>query len=133
MVGGDFAAGIPAQNTFCENVRFCAGPSFESAGDDFFGMADAVNGGGVDPIDAEFKGAMNRSDGIRVILRAPSEFPAGPAGGPSAETNGGDLQIGIAKSLDLHEYVPPWTRGNRWNASHNRSMNHSKERLKNLL
>jgi hypothetical protein len=48
-------------------------------------MAHAVDGGGIDPIDAKLERAMNRGNGIGVVLLAPAEFPAGPAGSASKE------------------------------------------------
>jgi len=39
-------------------------------------MARAIDGGGIDPIDAKFERTMYRRDGIRIILRTPGKFPA---------------------------------------------------------
>src|SRR6267143_163108 len=67
---------VPAKGALGENIGARAAPFLQSAGYDFFGMAHAVNGGGIDPIDAKFERTMNRRDGIRILLRAPGKFPA---------------------------------------------------------
>jgi hypothetical protein len=68
----------------------------------FFGVANAVDGGGVDPIHAEFERAMNGVDGVCVLLVSPSKIPAAPADSPGAEPGGSDLQIGIAEFARFH-------------------------------
>src|SRR5260370_11294604 len=67
---------VPAKDTLGKNVRPRAAPIFHRAGYNFFGMAHAVDGGRVDPIDAKLERTMNRRDRIRIILPAPGEFPA---------------------------------------------------------
>src|SRR5229473_5858416 len=67
---------VPAKNALGKNVRPRAAPIFYRAGYDFFGMAHAVYSCRVDPIDAKLERTMNRGDRIRIILRAPGEFPA---------------------------------------------------------
>src|SRR5712664_242867 len=67
---------VPAKDTLGENIRARAAPILHRAGNDFFGMAHAVDGGGIDPVDTKFERTMNRRDRIRIILRAPGEFPA---------------------------------------------------------
>src|SRR5580704_2279065 len=94
--------GVPAQAAFREDVRPRAGPAFKGPTYDFFGVSQAVDGGGVDPVDAEFEGAVNGGDGVVVVLRSPGELPAGTAGGPGAEADGSDFHIGVAKLAGLH-------------------------------
>ena len=87
------AAGVPAQAPLGENVGARARPSLESPGDDLFGMPQTVDGGGVDPVHAQFERAMNRGDGVVIVLMSPSELPAGTPNGPSPVTNWSDVQI----------------------------------------
>src|SRR6266446_3156717 len=68
----------PIQRTF---------PSCQGAGDDFFRVASAIDGRGINPVDAQFQGAMNCRDGRVVILSAPGELPAGSANGPGPEAH----------------------------------------------
>jgi len=58
-------------------------------------MAEAVDGGGVDPIDAKLQSAVNSRNRVGIVLRTPGKFPAGAAGCPRAEPNRSDLQIGV--------------------------------------
>src|SRR5712664_2581 len=67
---------VPAKNALGKNVRPRTTPIFHRAGYNFFGMAHPVDGCGVDPVDTKFERTMNRRDRIRIILRAPGEFPA---------------------------------------------------------
>src|SRR6201999_2395460 len=94
---GDGAFVVPAHRVRREDVGAIAFPLFERAGDDFFGVTEAVDGGGVDPVDAEFEGAVDCGDGIGFFLGAPGEVRASAADGPGAEADGRDVQIGIAK------------------------------------
>ena len=66
---------------------------FSARADDFFGVAEAVDGGGIDPVDAEVEGAVNGRDGFAVILRAPGEFPVAAADRPCAKANRSEFQI----------------------------------------
>jgi hypothetical protein len=97
---------VPAQATFSKDIRTWAGPAFQCASDDFFRVAEAIDGGGVDPVDAEFEGAMNGGDGVVVILRSPGELPAGTAYGPGAIADWSDLHIRVAKLAGLHCVSP---------------------------
>ena len=72
----DFRFFVPDQNTLGKYVWAQAAPLLQRAGYDFFRVTQAVDGGGIDPVDAQLQRAMNRSDGIRIILRAPGKFPA---------------------------------------------------------
>ena len=55
-------------------------------------MAQTVNGGGVDPVNAQFQRAKDGGNGLGIILRAPAKFPI-PADGPGTEANRGDSHI----------------------------------------
>ena len=59
----DGAVGVPAERTLGEDVGF-AGRGFNGAPNDFLGVAQAVDGGGVDPVDAKIEGAMDGADGF---------------------------------------------------------------------
>src|SRR5580765_8514815 len=48
---------------------------------DAFGVAPAVGGGGVDPVDAELDCALDRRDGVTVVLTRPALLPLGAARG----------------------------------------------------
>src|SRR5205807_5868907 len=51
----DFSLLVPAQNALRQNARARAAPFLQRARDDFLGVAQAVNSGGVDPVDAQFQ------------------------------------------------------------------------------
>ena len=55
-----------------------------SARHDFFGVAEAVDSGSVDPVHAQFKGAVDRGDRVVVVLCSPRELPARAADGPGS-------------------------------------------------
>jgi hypothetical protein len=69
----------------------------EGATDDLLGAAEAVGGGGVDPVDAQLERPLDRGDRVAVLLRPPAELPAGAADRPSAEPDAGDLEPGRAE------------------------------------
>ena len=79
-------------------------PFLQSPGDNLLGMAQAVNGGGIDPVDAQFECAMNGRDGLRVVLGAPAEFPIA-ADGPCTKADGRDGQIRISQNIGLHNFL----------------------------
>src|SRR5580693_7953337 len=65
-------------------------------------MAQPIHGGGVDPVDTQFQRAMNRRDGVGIVLRAPGEFPARATEGPCSETHGRNLQIRVSQLPRFH-------------------------------
>ena len=65
-------------------------------------MAEAVDGGGVDPVDAQFECGVDGGDRILVILAAPAELPVTAAERPRAEADGGDVQVRFAKGACVH-------------------------------
>ncbi len=62
----------------------------EQPTDKFLGMTQAVDGRGVNPIDAEPHGMPHSRKRLVVVLRTPAVAPAASADGPSAKANGGD-------------------------------------------
>src|SRR5205814_5581416 len=86
----DFPLFVPTQTTFGEDIRTRAAPTCQRAGDNFFRVAGAIDRRGIDPVDSQFQGAMNRRDGGVVILSAPGEFPARTADRPGAKADGRD-------------------------------------------
>src|SRR5258707_742289 len=91
----NFSLVIPDQNTLRENVRARAAPFFQGASDDFFGVAQTVHSGSVNPVDAQLQRAMNGGDGIGVVLRAPGKFPPRTTESPGAKTYGRNFEIGV--------------------------------------
>ncbi len=90
---GDAAVLVPAHGALGEDVRAPPFPFAESACHYFLGVADAVDGRGVDPVDAELERAVNCADRIIIVLRAPSEVPARAADGPGSVAYGRDLHV----------------------------------------
>ena len=70
-------------------------------------MAEAVDGGGVDPVDAGVECAENGLDGVLVFLGAPGVLPVAAADGPGAEADGRQVQIGVA---ELTRGAKDWER-----------------------
>src|SRR5262249_43118024 len=91
----DLPAPVPDHAALGEDVRAVAHP-FEGAGDDLLRVAQAVDGGGVDPVDAGVQRLAAGGDGGAGVLRPPGEFPAGSADGPGPEADRGDEQVRIS-------------------------------------
>ena len=89
---GDFFFVVPDHGGLGEDVGFVRG-GLDGFGYDFFGVAEAVDGGGVDPVDAEVEGFVDGGDGVVVVLRAPCEGPVASANGPCAEADGGEVEV----------------------------------------
>ena len=92
---------MPAHGALGEDQRPCAAPLFQRPGDDLFRVAQPIDGGRVDPVDAQFERAMNGGDGLVVVLRSPGELPVPAADGPRAKPDRRQLQIRIAKCVKL--------------------------------
>src|SRR5260370_3208692 len=88
-----FSLVVPSQDALGENIGTRAAPFLQRARDDLFGVTQAVDGGSVDPVDAQLQRAMNRGNGIGVVLRAPRKFPATSTEGPSADDDGRHFEI----------------------------------------
>ena len=96
------AAGVPDEAALGEHVRPLAARNVpQRPADDFLGMAEAVDGGGVDPVEAELDRAPNRGDRVRVVLRSPSEPPFA-ADGPGAQADGSECRVTICRAFDAN-------------------------------
>src|SRR5437762_2622209 len=93
---------VPAQTALGENVRTWARPGAKRRRHDFLGMAHAVNGGRVDPVNAKLERAMNRADRRFVVLLAPTKLPTRPTDCPGAKADWRDGQIGVTETLRFH-------------------------------
>src|ERR1019366_9913877 len=87
---------MPAHGALGKDQRLVAG-GFQPAADNFFRVPKAVNGRGIDPVDAEVEGASDGGDGFVVVLGTPCEFPVAAADGPCAKADGGEVKVRIAK------------------------------------
>ena len=89
---------FPDQAALGEDVRPAAcGDVGECAADHLLGVAEAIGGGGVDPVDADVERAADGGDRIGVVLRAPAGGPFGAADRPRAEAEAGDGHVGKAE------------------------------------
>src|SRR5215469_3091048 len=76
------------------------------AGDHFLGMTQAINGSGVDPVNAEIKRRLDGGDRIAVVLRTPGPLPAASSHRPCANADGSDLQVARPELPGLHRSLP---------------------------
>src|SRR5438132_6674506 len=65
--------------------------------DHFLGMAQSIDGRGVDPVDAGRDRVLDGRHRIRVVLAAPPVGPSATSDGPRAEADLGDLQTACAE------------------------------------
>ena len=79
----DLALVVPHPAALGEDVRPVP-HAVQGAGDDLLGMPEAVDRGGVDPVDAGVEGLVDRRDAVAVVLAAPAEGPTAAADGPGA-------------------------------------------------
>src|SRR5882762_9749603 len=93
---------VPAESAFGEYIRSWPGPGRERASDHLFGVAQAINRRGVDPVHAQLERSMNRGHGVVVILFSPGELPARAANGPGPVAHRRDKEIGISKLFRFH-------------------------------
>jgi hypothetical protein len=88
----DLALLIPDERGLGEDVgTVVLQDALEGLGDELFGVAQPVGGGGVDPVDAEFDSPPNGPHGLIVILRPPGCPPSAPADSPATEADRRDL------------------------------------------
>ena len=91
---------MPAHGGLGKDVGPGAGVLLEGAANDLFRVTEAIDGCGVDPIDAEVEGSLDCFDGFAVFLVAPGEFPIAAANGPCAEADGGEVKVGVAEGAE---------------------------------
>jgi hypothetical protein len=84
--------------------------ALERAADDLFGMAEPVDRGRVEPVDAELHRPLDRGDRQLVVLRTPGIPPAAAADRPGAQSDARYPQAG-ARELDRRERHPRTTAG----------------------
>src|SRR5271169_6857664 len=99
------ALGVPAEAAFGENVGSRSLPNRQSFRDDLFGMTEAVDGGGVDPVDAQLQRAVDGGDGIIIVLFSPAELPSCAADGPGAVSDGCNMHVRISKLFRFHDQI----------------------------
>src|SRR5215469_2993169 len=76
------------------------------AGDHLLGMTQAVNGSGVDPVNAEIKRRLDGGYRIAVVLRTPGPLPTASAHRPCANADGSNLQVARPQLPGLHRSLP---------------------------
>ncbi len=86
---------IPHPLAFGEYVRK-VGAARQGARHDLLGMAQAVNGGRIDPVHASVQGCLDGRDGFVIVLRSPGEFPASAAHRPCTDADGREVHITVA-------------------------------------
>ena len=91
----DLALLIPDHAALGKDVRPVA-HAFEGAGDYLFRVAESIDGGSIDPVDAVVQCFPDRGHGVVVVLGAPGEFPTRAADGPRPETNRRDEQVRVS-------------------------------------
>ena len=69
----------------------------QRAAHDLFGMAQAVDRRGIDPVDAPVHRQADRADGIGIVLRPPTHRPAIAAHGPGAQPDARDRHAGASQ------------------------------------
>ena len=70
----------------------------------FLGVAESVDGGGIDPIHTVVERGVDGADGFVVVLGSPGECPSAAAHCPGADADGGEVHIAVAKPSFLHLY-----------------------------
>src|SRR4029077_7982086 len=84
---------VPAESALGEDKWALRSRQFaKHLSNDFLGMPQAVDGGCVDPIDAQVQGVSHGCDRFGVILWSPTEGPAASANGPRTETDSSNVE-----------------------------------------
>ena len=93
---------VPDHSAFREHIRARSRPVGQCLGNNFFGMSESVNGGGIDPVYTLFKRTMNRCDRISILLVSPAKLPTAAANRPGAKTDRSNFEVRVAKFSFLH-------------------------------
>jgi hypothetical protein len=88
----DPAVGAFQQRAFGEQVR-ALGEPLQCTADDLFGAAEAVGGGGVDPVDPVLQRVVDRRDRLVIVLGTPAELPA-----PASDRLGSEAELGYLEA-----------------------------------
>src|SRR5260370_11592145 len=91
---------VPDKRAFRKNIR-TPGTALQGLGHDFFGVPQAIDGGGVYPIHSGIKGGVDGSNGVVVILWAPGKLPPSASHSPCPNANGRNLPRTPAEFLQL--------------------------------
>jgi len=75
---------------------------FKSLTDHDLGMPQAIDRGGIDPVDALINGSDDRGNGLIIILPPPTEKPATAAHGPGSQADAGDIEFAVTKFAGFH-------------------------------
>src|SRR3989304_4153595 len=88
QVGADASPAVPDLPAFRRDER-ALGQALNGAPHDLLRVSEAVNRGGVDPVDPQVEGVADGGDGDSVVLLAPPPGIATAADGPGAEPDHG--------------------------------------------
>ena len=97
----DLAALVPDPTALGEDIR-AVPEAVQGACDDLLGMPEAVDRGGVEPIDPGVQSLVDCRDAVAIVLIAPTEGPTASTDGPGAEAERGEVQVGGPKASGLH-------------------------------
>src|SRR5207244_8885374 len=104
---------VPDEPTLGKDQRAGGwGKLAQETSDHFFRMAQAVNRGCVDPVDAKLERVAHSRERSGVILRPPTEGPTSAADGPRAKADSRDFKSAGAQRTGNHE-SRLWRVGNR--------------------
>jgi hypothetical protein len=90
----DGAAGAFQQGALREDLGPLGQPS-QGTANGLLGAAEAVSGGGIDPVDSLLERTVDRGDRLLIVLRAPAELPTPAADRPRAEPEARYLHAGV--------------------------------------
>src|SRR6202034_1891983 len=68
----------------------------------FFGMAQPIDCGRIDPVQAGVQSGVNGGNGFVVVLRSPGESPPPTAHGPCANADRREFEVARAQTFRLH-------------------------------
>src|SRR5260370_33526818 len=107
---------VPSKAAFSKYIRPRSWPSLEGAGHDLFRVTQSIYRCRVDPIHAELKGAVDRGNGVIIVLATPSDLPSGSTDFPGPKAPGCHKQIRIPKLFRLP--VAKWSFFRSFLSSH---------------